>query len=200
MTAGGTLQTVPRGGAVLLYGTGANDFAVLEGVVVQEEGSTVGTRPKLNFIGANLTAADDATNDRVNVTFTPSPVDMTFNAATVTWTDQPAGVTEFLGLNDRRRRFDGTRFTQARLIANVEVVGATGAKLRAEFATTDGGAYGALDGATGPEVLIDAAGTIVSAWVNLASGAKADVFLRIIGVGGDGAADPQIGLVALQYQ
>lgn len=128
------------------------------------------------------------------------PVNITVNAATVTWTNQPAALTELFGLTDRRVPFDATRFTQARIAANVEVAGATGATLRCEFATTDGGAYGALDGGTGPNVLIDALGTKVGSWVTLVSGAKADVFLRVVGVGGDGAADPDLGLIAVQFR
>jgi hypothetical protein len=38
---------------------------------VAEEGVVVGSRPVINFIGATVTAADDAGNDRVNVTITP---------------------------------------------------------------------------------------------------------------------------------
>jgi hypothetical protein len=127
-------------------------------------------------------------------------VDLTFNAATVTWTDQPAALTEFLGLNDRRRKYDLTNFTQARLVVNVEAAGFAGASLYAEFCTTDGGTYAALDNSTGPNALIDATGTIVSGTVNLTGAAKADVFLRISGVGGDATADPQIGLITLQVR
>lgn len=34
----------------------------------QDEGIAISTRPKLNFVGAGVTAADDPTNGRVNVT------------------------------------------------------------------------------------------------------------------------------------
>lgn len=125
---------------------------------------------------------------------------LTFNAATATWAAQPAALTEFLGLTDRRNKFDLTNYSQARLIANVEVIGAAGATLRGEFSTTDGGTYAALDNSTGPNVSLATAGTIVSSFVSLTAAAKADVFLRIVGVGGDGATSPQIGLVALQFK
>ncbi len=36
-------------------------------IEVQDEGTTVGTRPKINFTGAGVTAADDAANNRVNI-------------------------------------------------------------------------------------------------------------------------------------
>ncbi len=36
-------------------------------IEVQDEGTTVGTRSRINFTGAGVTASDDAANDRVNV-------------------------------------------------------------------------------------------------------------------------------------
>jgi hypothetical protein len=127
-------------------------------------------------------------------------VELAFNMETVTWTAQPAALTELFGLNDRRGFYDLTQFTQARLVANVEAAGFTGATLRAEFSTTDGGTYAALDNTTGPNVLIDATGTIVGSWATLTGAALAAVFLRISGVGGDGAANPQIGALRLQFR
>ena len=127
-------------------------------------------------------------------------VGLCVNAATVVWTNQPAALTELFGLTDRRRQYDLTQFTQARLVANVEVAGFVGATLRAQFATTDGGAYAALDNVTGPNVPLDATGTQVSGWVTLTAAALADVFLRVAGVGGDGAADPEVGLTEIQFR
>jgi hypothetical protein len=40
-------------------------------MTVSEEGTPVGSRPEINFIGATVTAVDDGPNDRVNVTITP---------------------------------------------------------------------------------------------------------------------------------
>lgn len=128
------------------------------------------------------------------------PISCTINAATVTWTNQPAALTELFGLNDRRLPFDLSRFSQARITVNVEVAAFTGATLRAEFATTDGGTYAALDNSTGPNVAIDTTGTKVSSWVNLTTAARADVFLRIVGVGGDGTVDPDLGLISIQFR
>lgn len=39
-----------------------------QGVVVAEEGTVLNHRPVLNFIGAGVTAADDPTNNRINIT------------------------------------------------------------------------------------------------------------------------------------
>jgi hypothetical protein len=127
-------------------------------------------------------------------------VDLTFNIGPTTWTDMPAALTEFNGANDRRVKVDMTQFTEARLIVNVETVGFAGSSLYAEFATTDGGTYAALDNSTGPNALLTTAGTIVSSVVSLTAGAKADNFVRISGINGDGAADPVIGAIHLQVR
>jgi len=41
---------------------------------------------------------------------------------------------------------------------------------------------------------------IVSNWIDLAAGAKADVFLAIAGSGGDGVLDPLFGRISAQFK
>lgn len=121
--------------------------------------------------------------------------------AFVTWTDMPAAVVEFPGVGNRARTVAVlTAVTQARLVATMNVAGAAGAELRVQYSTDSGGAWNYLDGATGPSVTIDATGLRVGSWVALASGAKADVWLRVVGAGGDNAVDPQFGNVSLQVR
>lgn len=184
--AGGTLFTVPVAGLVVLLST-------TEALLLQSN-----TVPlSLGTTGSAGTAEGVSRVDHKH----PRDVEcITFNVGSVTWTDQPAALTELFGLNDRRCKYDLTQFTEARLIANVETIGGGTASLRAEFSTTDGGTYAALDNTTGPNVSILTAGTIVSSYVSLTASAKADVFLRIIGIDGDAAADPVIGNVYLQVR
>lgn len=90
---------------------------------------------------------------------------------------------------------------QARLVAYVVVPGPAGAVLRAQYDTQANFATPAyLDGATGPSVPIDAAGLNVGAWVTLATAAVADVWLRLVGLNGDGAIDVEFGAITLQYR
>jgi len=180
---------------------------------VKKAGVSVGKRRGLNLIeGANvtLTVADDPTNEKVDVTIAAAggaggvslPEDITFLAvgANVAWTNQPAALTEFLGATRNRTKYDLTNATQVRLIVNVMVAGATTpAKIRAQY-STDLSTWYYLDGASGPSVDINTTGLKVSAWVNLAAGAKADVYLRIVGIDGNGAADPAFGNIALQVK
>jgi hypothetical protein len=182
----GTLFTVPTGGYLMLLSTTA-------AIIITSD-----TTPS-----ALATSGSAGTSEQLSRADHRHPrdwADLAFNAATVVWTNQPAALTELFGLNDRRRKYDLTQFTEARLVVNVEVAGFAGSSLYAEFSTTDGGTYAALDNATGPNALLTTAGTIVSAAVSLTAAAKADVFLRISGINGDGTADPEIGLVTLQVR
>lgn len=127
-----------------------------------------------------------------------APTELLFSFG-ATWTAQPAALTELLGVTTARRKFDLRRYTQARVVAYVDTAGAAGAKLRAQY-STDESAWAYLDGATGPSVAVDATGVEVSAWVDLEAAARADVFLRLVGIDGDGAADPVFGTLALQFR
>ncbi len=125
------------------------------------------------------------------------PLNMSFGA--VSWTNMPAALTELNGATRSRVKVDLTAAVNVRLTAAVSVVGAAGAAYRVQYAT-DGDAQGTwayLDGNAGPSVTIDALGGRVSPWATLVAGARADVWLRVVGINGDGAADPIVGNVVL---
>jgi hypothetical protein len=127
--------------------------------------------------------------------FTP----ILFNLEPVTLTDLPAALTEFNGQTHRRRRHDMTRVTRARVVAQVETAGAAGSDVRIQY-STDEMAWDYLDHAAGPSAGLDNTGVETDGYVNLHANAKADVFLRLVTIGGDGAADPVVGAVELQLQ
>jgi hypothetical protein len=183
---GGTFFTIPFNSVcVLLSGTDA---------IILQSGTAALALTKTAAAGTSEELA------RVDHQHPRDHVTLCFNTGTITWTNMPAILTEFLGLTDRRAKYDLTNFTEARIIVNVEVVGAATAVLYPEWSTTDGGTYAALDNVTGPSASLAALGTIVSSWVSLIAGAKADVFLRISGLLGDGATDPQVGNVYVQFR
>ncbi|MDQ5822414.1 MAG: hypothetical protein M3540_13335, partial [Actinomycetota bacterium] len=88
---------------------------------------------------------------------------------------------------------------QVRLLSNVGQAGTATAALRVQY-SLDQAAWNYLDGGTGPSVGINTTGLKVSAWLNLPAGAKADVFLRVVGINGDGTADPSFGNIILQVK
>lgn len=110
------------------------------------------------------------------------------------WTNMPAALTELRGVTFYRTRYDMTQVTQARIVAFVSTVGSANAQLRVQY-STDASTWAYLDGSAGPAVAINAAGTIAGAWVTLAAAARVDAFLRIIGINGDGVADPVFGSI-----
>ncbi|KKN05886.1 hypothetical protein LCGC14_1082800 [marine sediment metagenome] len=121
--------------------------------------------------------------------------------AVLTWTNMLAALTEAFGLTTvHRLKFDLSGFHQARIIVNVQAAGhSTPALIRGQY-STDESSWAYLDGSAGPSVDISATGTKVSGWVDLVAASQDDVFLRIVGLDGDGIVDPQFGLIAIEVR
>jgi hypothetical protein len=112
----------------------------------------------------------------------------------------PSALTEFGGDTAHRTRYDLSDATEARLVVNVASGGATTpARIRAQY-STDQSSWDYLDGSSGPSVDVDSAGVATSPWSALASGAKADSYLRIVGLDGDDAVDPVFGRIDVQVR
>lgn len=119
---------------------------------------------------------------------------------TVTWPNQPLVQTELLGDTFGRTKVEMSGLEEARLVVNVAAAGAvTPAEIRAQY-STDQTTWASLDGGTGPAVSIETAGLKVSPWVSLVEMARGDVYLRLVGVGGDGVTDPGFGKIVIQLR
>ena len=112
--------------------------------------------------------------------------------ASVTWTNMPAAATEFTGLP--RTKYDLTNADECRIVLDIGVVGA--GTLTIQY-STDQATWVNLSPAS---PAISALNVLVSAWAAVPAGARADVFLRVLGTGGDGVFDPQFRLVQLQVR
>ncbi len=121
--------------------------------------------------------------------------------ATQVWTSMPLALTEFNGNTQGRIRCDLTLATQARLVVKMmSTPGVSGAELRMQYSTDETNWF-YLDNVSGPAAAITVANvTTAGAWASLVAGAKADVFLRAVGVGGDGAASPSFGNISIQVR
>jgi hypothetical protein len=102
---------------------------------------------------------------------------------------------------------DLTMYRQARLVVRkMGTAGSAGSKLVARYTTTNpGDTYVSGNwndlGTSEISVAIDVTNqTVASSWINLAGGAKADVYLVVITSGGDNVADPVIGQVSIQVR
>jgi hypothetical protein len=121
------------------------------------------------------------------------------DTANETWSNMPLLATEFLGSTRYRTKYELASVSQARIVVMVLTAGAAGAQICAQY-PVDQLVWVNLDGGTGPWAAINAAGVRTSAFVNLAAGAKSDVFLRIVGKDGNGSADPAFGQISIQVK
>lgn len=185
-------------------------------VDVAVAGALTGTRTRVNFVAGDavkVTGADNGGSSRVDVTVASIPVVFQWNTGAHTITNVPAAETEVSqgGITTgRRMKMDLTNATQARLTCRVSTVASTGTKLAAQYSTDEtswfflsGTASGSAPAAS-DYVLIDGTASTtnvtVLAWANLQSAAKADVFWRLVTVGGDGAADPVLASITFQVR
>jgi hypothetical protein len=126
-------------------------------------------------------------------------VSIAINTAALTITDIPAALTELAASTNRRAKVDLTNAIVARITARVTTAGSASAEIRAQY-SLDESTWDYLDGSSGPAVNIATLGTKASGFVALAAAAKADVFVRVVTINGDGAADPQIGSIYIQVK
>jgi hypothetical protein len=109
----------------------------------------------------------------------------------------PSAQTEFNAATRNRTLYDLTNVNQIRLVIRVIVVGATGSKLRLQYSTNESSWS---DISTSGDVAVDAVATSAGSWVTIPDAAKSEVYLRITGLSGDGAASPQFGTGTVQLR
>lgn len=124
-------------------------------------------------------------------------------------TNQPVAETYYLSSNRHVKKFDATKYTAARLVANITVASSSvntprlHAKWIAAFTsgTTVVGDFTTLGTGTLPEAVdLSAVAVYATDWITLPAGAKADVFWCIAEDGGDANADPSLGMLEIQFK
>jgi hypothetical protein len=116
----------------------------------------------------------------------------------------PAAATFLFGGHRHVGKIDLTSMTQCRLIVNKQgTAGAASSKLilryRTAFSTTVGD-YSDI-GTSEVSVAVNTTNSVLStSWIDLAAGAKADVFIAVVGSGGDGTIDPIFGNIWAQFK
>lgn len=124
-------------------------------------------------------------------------------------TNQPVAETYFISTTRHVFLFDATKYTAARLIANVTTASASAnsprlyAKWKTSFAPGSDliGDFTTLGTGSGAEACsLAAVAVVASNWITLPAGAKADVFWALAEIGGDAAADPAVSHVVLQFR
>ena len=126
------------------------------------------------------------------------------DGANVTWTNMPSAATFLFGSHRHVGLVDLSGYTQCRFIVNKQgTAGVAGSKFILRYYTsfsTTVADY--LDIGTGEvSVAVNTTNSVLStAWIDLAAGAKADVFVAVIGSGGNGTIDPIFGSVSAQFK
>jgi hypothetical protein len=123
--------------------------------------------------------------------------------ASVAWTDMPAALTEFQGFTRNRLAVDLSIYTDARVMVNIgSTAGGASAEIRVQYSLDSGSNWFYLDSVAGPTVSISGTANAlkVGAWASIVVAARADVWLRVVGVGGDGVIDPTFNIVQLEVQ
>ena len=131
---------------------------------------------------------------RLNLVFAPP----------LTWAAMPLALAGLGGSFGYARKQDLTGYTQVRFRAiKLGTAGVAGAKIylryRTAFSTTAAD-WLQLGETSQVSLAIDSTnGLLDSGWIPLASAAKADVFLAVLGEGGDGAVSPVFGLIWAEF-
>lgn len=124
----------------------------------------------------------------------------------VTLTNQASAQAFFDSNSRERRKTDLTSFTSCRLIINVLTgsASANSPRIRLMYKTTDSttiGTYSVIGtGATECACSLTTANIIDSGWITLTALAKADVFLALDMIGGDGVADPEVNWMYAEFK
>lgn len=131
-------------------------------------------------------------------------VNLVADSAAVTWTNMPAALTFFAGSHRHVAKVDLSSFTECRLIVNKQATaGAANAVVELRYASafsTSVGSYSQA-GQSAVQVAVNVQNSVLdSDWVSLAAGARADVFLALVGSGGDGVLDPAFGAISAQFR
>ena len=128
----------------------------------------------------------------------PTPICITLwqDAALTAWANMPATLTEFRNVLNTRTKLDLTSSTQSRITVRQAVVAYAGSQLKVQYSTDDATWYDLSAIALSTTANVTLAGT----WTNVPAGAKADVFVRIVGIAGNGVVDPSFGLITLQVK
>jgi hypothetical protein len=123
-----------------------------------------------------------------------------------TWANMPNTLQFFDSSSAYVTQIDLTDYNQVRLIVNKQgTAGATGSKLLVRYQATTGTPfdetlYSAI-GSSEVSVAVDTTNTIItSSWINLVSGAKADVWVALMGIDGDTTADPVFGNIYAEFR
>lgn len=131
-------------------------------------------------------------------------VTLVADSAAAAWANMPAAATLFAASHRHVTKADLSNYSEVRLVVNKQAtLGAASAILELRYAAVFGTAAASYSsiGTSAVQVAINVQNSALeSAWIPLVAGAKGDVFLAIVGSGGDGVLDPTFGNISAQFR
>ncbi len=120
----------------------------------------------------------------------------------VAWTDQPAAAAFVNADTTKIRLADLSAFSECRLIVHQKTAGAATAVADVKFSPTFTTTLSNYSNLCAPTARVSLAGTgvVVGAWVPIVENARGDMYVSVIGSGGDGAVDPELLRVNVQFR
>ena len=131
-------------------------------------------------------------------------IDMANDATGVTWTNMPSAITLWNGTAGKVINVDLTNFTQVRLHGvKLGTAGDTNSKLYIRYNgsfTTTASTYQTI-GSSSVQVACNVQNSYLdSGWINLVAGAKGNVWVALLGDGGNGTIDPIFGNIYVSFR
>ena len=123
-----------------------------------------------------------------------------------TWSNMPSTLQFFDSSSAYVTQIDLTYYNQVRLIVNKQgTAGAVGSKLLVRYQETTGTPFDETlylaIGTSEVSVAVDTTSTIITtSWIDLATGAKSDVWVALMGIDGDTTADPVFGNIYAEFR
>jgi hypothetical protein len=184
---------------------------IVNGTITSSDLSSTGGSEAVataNIQADAVTAAKVATGAVPNPLYIFTPIAGTTGQP---WTNQPQVRTEFFGASTARMQVDLSVANQYRFESEVLTASTSPntPKLCVQFSTDNGTTWTYLDGtadaaanttASASCVSIASTGMQKTAFLNLTAAAKADVQLRVVGLGGDANKDPAFQITALEVR
>jgi hypothetical protein len=101
-----------------------------------------------------------------------------------------------------RRPADLTDYGEFRLMVSQSVAGAASAIFRAQYSTNGGSSWSTLEtGGTLADLSVGAGtGLKIGAWGALDPSSLSDIQLRLVGINGNGTADPAFRYIAIEFR
>jgi hypothetical protein len=124
----------------------------------------------------------------------PQTITLLAEGAARSWSRMPAALAEW---PTNRAVINFSNVSQVRITVDVVVRGQPSSVLAAQYSTNQT-TWSYLDGVSGPSVAVSTTGTKIGGWVDISAVARQDVYVRLVGSGGNGSTTPQFGLITLQ--